>query len=159
MRTVRVIRKAYCKKPHKRITKTKKVAKVPRVCVPKTSFMLTTTGTGKRQRLIKVKRKGALKELGYSVHLPENERRKMIDRAVARYGATRVYRMLQAQVRFRKAGGTKAKIFRPDVATAGRKFETDVEYVKAKYEIEPPKAAIRAKIAMAREKRKLEGVV
>lgn len=77
---------------------------------------------GKGPKVIKIKRKGALIAVGYSVHAPEDVRRRALRKAVEKYGPTSVYRMLLAQAVFRKrTDGLEPK------------FRADAEWIKKEY--------------------------
>ena len=146
MRTLTVRRKEY----HRKAYTKKSGIRIPATYVkPSKPFSIRDVGTiGRGVKRIKIARKGALKKLGYSVAKPEAVRRRVIRKAVKKYGATAVFRMLQAQVRFREMGGVAGEVFRPEVAETGRKFQKDRNYVSSRYKIAPPLKAIRAWKAM-----------
>jgi len=64
--------------------------------------------------------RGTLRDLGYSIHLPERERREILKKAVKRYGGLSVFRKLNAVA-------TLQKRTNPTIA---RKFKRDAEWVK-----------------------------
>jgi len=57
---------------------------------------------GRGISVIPIKRKGALRQLGYSSKAPVEQRRKALRKAVNKYGGASVFRMLNAQVIYRK---------------------------------------------------------
>jgi hypothetical protein len=67
--------------------------------------------------------RGKLRELGYSIYLPEKERQKVLDKAVKEYGGLSVFRKLIAVYTLNKNRNP----------TLARKFRRDAEYVKRKY--------------------------
>ena len=79
---------------------------------------------GRGPRVIEIRRKGALRQLGYSIHAPTDERRRALRKAVEKYGPTTVFRMLMAQAVFRK----RTDHLEP-------KFREDAEWVKRQYGI------------------------
>ena len=85
---------------------------IKRKCQPK-----GLCGLGKR--VVKIKRKGALKELGYSTHASTEQRHEALRKAVRKYGTTTVFRMIQPQVIFRKRFPDHAK----------QTFASDRDYV------------------------------
>jgi hypothetical protein len=81
---------------------------------------------GYSKRLIVIKRPGALRKLGYSIHQPREERRKAILKAVRKYGALSVYRKLLAQATLRKNRDPKM----------AERFRSDAEFVKEMYKVD-----------------------
>jgi len=92
---------------------------------------------GRGKKLIKV-RKGLLTKLGYSTKKPDAERHKALAKAVKKYGAARVWRMLHAQVVFRKRLPDHAKSV----------FKKDRDYIKRKYKPDLARKARRAWVKM-----------
>jgi len=84
-------------------------------------------------------RAGRLKAVGYSTSLPASKRHAALDRAVKKYGATTVWRMLNAQVIFRKHARNGAK----------RVFLADREYIHKKYRPDVARAARRKWMSMS----------
>lgn len=114
--------------------------------------------TGKARKLIKITHKGALKKYGYTIAGSATTRRDALSKAVGEYGATKVWRMLNAQVRFRqmRMDGQCVKncnICRPDVKASCQAFLTDRDWIAENYKIEAPRAAIRAWKGMSHEAR------
>lgn len=75
-------------------------------------------GVGKK--VIKIKRKGALKKFGYGVHKTASERREALRKADKAYGSPAVFKMILAQTVFRKRFPNGAK----------EAFQSDLEWVK-----------------------------
>ncbi|MEM2512731.1 MAG: hypothetical protein QXU81_00200 [Candidatus Bathyarchaeia archaeon] len=80
---------------------------------------------GKSDKVIPIKKKGALVKYDYRVHKSEEARRRALAEAVKEYGALSVYRKLMAQAIFRKR-------YAPDVA---ERFRSDAEWVKSRYSV------------------------
>jgi len=72
---------------------------------------------------IPIEREGALTRYGYSTALPADERREALDQAVDEHGALTVWRMLNAQVVFRKGARDQAE----------DEFVADRDYIKKRY--------------------------
>jgi hypothetical protein len=147
-------RKAYKRKAFIRCRK-RKCAKVSATTVPATQYLAKDLGAvGRGRKLIRITRKGALTRLGYHSASPSSVRRKALRSAVSEYGADRVWRMLNAQVRFRqmKADGMcdgKCNVCRPDVREACGAFLSDRDWIKENYRISAPIKAIKAWQAMS----------
>jgi hypothetical protein len=78
-------------------------------CAPATTFLIKDVGApGRGEKLFKVK-KGKLLKYGYSSHLPAATRRTALRKADKAYGSVKLWRMLNAQVLFRKRAGDDAK--------------------------------------------------
>ena len=111
-----VHRRAYNRKAYTR----KDGVRVKASYVPPATYQIVDRGAvGRGQKLFEVK-KGLLTRLGYHTAKSDGERHAILQRAVDRYGATRVWRMLNAQVLFRKREPDHVK----------EKFVDDRNYVK-----------------------------
>lgn len=109
-----VHRKAFCRKPFVRASG----VHVSASCSPSTSFSITDRGAvGRGKKLFEIK-KGKLTRFGYSTHLPARQRRMALRMAENEYGATSVFRMLNAQVVLRKRTG------------GARQFKSDRDWVR-----------------------------
>ena len=64
--------------------------------------------------------RGALREFGYSIHLPEEKRREILKKAVKKYGGLSVFRKLNAVA-------TLQKNVNPQIS---KRFKADAEWVK-----------------------------
>jgi len=96
-----VHRKAYCRKP---FTRTSGVH-VAGSCSPASVFTVKDVGAvGRGKKLFAVK-KGKLTRFGYHAGLSASERRSALRKADKAYGSVRLWRMLNAQVLFRKRLG------------------------------------------------------
>jgi len=104
---LRVSRKAYCRKGTLRKEYTRDHTVIPETkvkgsCVKKSTFYIKDVGApGRGKKLFKVKR-GLLKKHGYSTHLPEEQRHEALRKADRDYGSVRLWKMLNAQVVYRK---------------------------------------------------------
>jgi hypothetical protein len=88
--------------------------------VKKFSYLKRDVGRpGRGKKLIKIKRKGALTSLGYSVHGTDASRHNALRKAVYKYGKKSVMGMLISQMVFRKTTDHLAD-----------KFEADKNWVK-----------------------------
>lgn len=98
------------------------------------TFKIRDVGAlGRGPKVIPIKRRGALRELGYSTAKSAGARHRALARAVQRYGAGTVRRMLMAQVIYRKRADSIAAVFR-----------ADHNWLVKHYRIPYPKAAVRA---------------
>lgn len=97
-RKLTVHRKGYHRKAYVR----KSGAKVKAAYVPPTTYKIEDIGApGRGKKVFKV-RKGLLKKVGYSTHLPDEERHRALRKADKLYGSVRLWRMLNAQLVYRK---------------------------------------------------------
>lgn len=79
---------------------------------------------GRGSKVIKITKPGALKELGYSAFASAEQRRKALEKAVAKYGERSVIGMLQAQAVFRKRTDGLAKVFASDRTWVAKSYGT-----------------------------------
>jgi len=84
--------------------------------VPPTTYEIKDIGTkGRGKKVVVIKRKGALKNLGYSTGASTTQRHRALMKAFRKYGKPTVFRMLQAQVVLRKRTQPHArKVFEAD---------------------------------------------
>jgi hypothetical protein len=97
----------------------------------KTQYRPDVGLAGRGKKVIKIARKDALKKHGYGIHLPEDARREALRKAEKEFGATSVFKMLQAQT-----------VFRKHTDSALPKFLADREYVKKNLMTEAEKLAM-----------------
>jgi hypothetical protein len=117
VRTLTVRREAYRRKGYIR----KGGIKVAPARVPSATYKIRDIGApGRGAKRIKIGRPGALKVAGYSTKLSAEARHRALKEADRRYGTVALFRMLQAQIVFRK---------RVQPATA-RIFEADRNWAK-----------------------------
>jgi hypothetical protein len=83
--------------------------------VPPSTFEITDRGLpGRGKKLISVK-PGLLKKYGYSTHISAKARHKALEKADKAYGSTRLWKMLNAQVVYRKREpGHAEEVFKTD---------------------------------------------
>lgn len=146
-----VHRKAYKRKAYKRKAYTRKggirvkASRVPATRVGAATFKIKDVGAvGRGKKIIKIKRRGALKRLGYTTKKSPSMRRSALKKAVKMYGANTVLHMLNAQIRFREKAGVAGEVFRPNVRETGMKFKSDRNWIVQNYKISPPRKAIAA---------------
>ena len=114
-----VRRKGYRRKGFT-IRRNGKLIRIPPAYIKPAVFKITDRGApGRGKKIIKVK-KGLLKAVGYSTKLSAKARHEALRKAIRRYGALKVFRMLHAQVVLRKRTQPKAR----------RIFMQDRDYVK-----------------------------
>lgn len=134
-------RKGYTRKAYTR----KDGTRVKATHVPPTTFKRKDVGApGRGKKVIKVE-PGKLTKYGYSTSKSAKERRRALKKAINAYGSTAVWRMLNAQVIFRKrTDGNK------------KKFEADRDWVKEQYNprLKPTKAIKKWKGMSPRERAK-----
>jgi hypothetical protein len=108
---LRVQKKGYHRKAYVR----RDGVRVKASYVPPTSFNIVDRGAvGRGQKLFEVK-KGLLTGVGYHTAKSDEERHSALRRAVDKYGGAHVWRMLNAQVLFRKREADHSKgTFRED---------------------------------------------
>lgn len=144
-----VHRKGYVKKGYKRKAYVRKggikvkAATVKKTKVPPTTFKIKDVGArGRGKKVILIKNKGALRNLGYSLNKPANIRHKALSKAVEKYGAARVWRRLHAQVQLREEAGVPGAKPRANVRKAWIKFRNDRDWVKKTFKpkLTPSKA-------------------
>ena len=146
-RYLTVRRKGHKRKSYMKDVKRGKGVKMKRIPAtrvkPSKPFKIRDVGTvGRGRKIIKIKRKGALRRLGYSIKKSASARRRILNKAVKRYGKANVWRMLNAQVRFREMGGVAGEVFRPEVRATGKRFQADRNYITRKYGGIVPRKAI-----------------
>lgn len=90
------------------------VAHVKGSCVGKSTFFIKDRGAVGRGKKIFTVRKGLLAKHGYGTHLSEVTRHEALRKAVRAYGATSVFRKLNAQVVFRKREDGVKQVFVAD---------------------------------------------
>ena len=123
-----------------------KLIRIPPTYVKPATYKIKDRGApGRGKKVIKV-RKGLLKAVGYSTKLSASARRTALRRAVAKYGAARVWRMLHAQVILRKRTQPKARrIFMRDRAYIRRVYHPDIaRYARARWMHMSPTARAKA---------------
>lgn len=123
------VREAYTTSSGKRVPSTR----VGAVCIKD----IGAPGKGKTRIQSKYKlRKGALTSLGYDVKAPESERRAVLERAIKNGADVNSLKWkLNAQAVYRKnaaKGSARAKI--------GKRFQSDLDYLKKKY---PAKGSLK----------------
>jgi len=118
-RQLTVKRKGYWRKEYTR----KDGVKVKRTWVPAATFKIPDRGKKGRGKAIIPVSDGKLTKLGYSTSLPAKKRRSALKKAIKKYGATSVFRMLNAQVILRKRIQRGAK----------KRFLADRNWVKSKH--------------------------
>lgn len=143
---VKYTKKKYYRKGYTRKDGTKvSGAWVQKTKVPATTFKIKDVGApGRGKKKIVIKRKGALGVVGYSTSKSTSERRRALRRAVKKYGKDSVWRMLNAQVRLREKAGEPGEVFRPNVASKARIFQSDRDWITRTHGGPTPRAAIRA---------------
>jgi len=124
-----VKRKGYTRKAHKRKSYKKdvkrgrgvKMKRIPATTVkatrvPPTTFKIKDVGAvGRGKKVVKIRRRGYLKNLGYSIGASVSTRREALRKAIRNLNAPTVFRMLQAQVVLRKRTQPRArKVFVAD---------------------------------------------
>lgn len=105
-----VRRKAYHRKPYVR----KSGTEVSGTYVPPATFKIRDVGLPGRGKKIFTVKKGLLTSLGYHIHESPEKRRMALKRADKKYGSVRLWRMLNAQVLFRKRTDGIGHTFRQD---------------------------------------------
>ena len=90
--------------------------KVKPTYVPPTTYEIKDIGTkGRGKKVVVIKRKGALKNLGYSTGTSSSQRHRALMKAFKKYSKPTVFKMLQAQVVLRKRTQPRArKVFVAD---------------------------------------------
>jgi len=129
----------------------KRMKRIPATRVKRSKrFKIRDVGTkGRGKKIIKIKRKGALRRLGYSIKKSVSARKRILNKAVKRYGKAKVWRMLNAQVKLREMGGVAGEVFRPEVRATGKRFQADRNYITKKYGGIVPRQAIKVWKAMS----------
>ena len=103
---LKVRRAGFHRKPYTR----KSGVKVAGAYVPPAEFKIKDVGAvGRGKKVVKIRRKGALKELGYSTGASVQSRREALRKAINKFNAPTVFRMLQAQVVLRKRTQPQAR--------------------------------------------------
>lgn len=135
-RYLRVWRKAHRRKGYRKDIKPGpgvRMGYVRPTRVKGATFKIRDVGApGRGPKIIPIKRKGALRRLGYYTTKSAASRRRALSMAVKRYGAGTVRRMLMAQVIYRKRRDSTAAIFR-----------ADHNWLVKMYKMPYPKAAVR----------------
>lgn len=111
-----VHRKGFHKRAYERKGYTRKggvkvsPAKVKATYIPPTTYKIKDVGAvGRGKKVVVIKRKGALKQLGYSTSASATQRHRALMKAFKKYGKPTVFKMLQAQVVLRKRTQPKAR--------------------------------------------------
>jgi hypothetical protein len=109
---LKVHRKGY----HKKAYTKKSGTKVSSARVPSATFCIVDVGAkGRGKKVVLIKRKGALKKLGYTTSASQWVRHKALNKAMRKFGKPSVFKMLQAQVVMRKRTQPMTEeIFRTD---------------------------------------------
>jgi len=82
---------------------------------------------GRGKRLFKIKRRSALGDFGYMVRSSETDRRSALRKAVKKFGGLSVFRMLNAQVVFRKGARELGRV------ENRKRFEDDRDFVERNF--------------------------
>jgi len=100
--------------------------------VPPTTFKIKDVGAvGRGKKVIKEIRRGLLKQLGYSVKKPADERRTALRKADKNFGSIRLFKMLNAQVVLRKRTQPEARrVFVADRNWVGKTLLNKAERLK-----------------------------
>jgi len=125
-RKLRIRRRGYWRGPYTYRRKGKLI-RVKRHYIGPTTYMARDVGKpGRGKKLIEIE-PGKLKKYGYSTDKNARARRRALAKAVKAYGATSVFRMLNAQVVLRKSARTGER------ARDKRIFKADRDWVKRRY--------------------------
>lgn len=124
VKTIVVHKKGFRRKGYRR----KDGTYVKSAVVKPAVFKIEDRGSpGRGKQLFKVKRKGALSGLGYAVRFSEADRRIALRKAVEKYGALSVFRMLNVQVVFRNTATEWGRI------ENRKRFEADMDFVERNF--------------------------
>ena len=124
VKTILVRKKGF----HRRGYRRKDGTYVKPTTVKPSVFRIKDIGSpGRGKQLFKIKRKGALIGLGYGVRSSEADRRSSLRKAVKKYGALSVFKMLNTQVIFRKGAVERGRI------ENRRRFESDRDFIERNY--------------------------